>query len=126
MTNVASPEAVIHEQLLAYNAKDIERLLQTYAVDAEQFNLHGELLAKGRDAMRQRFALRFQEPDLHARLLSRTVVGNVVVDHESITRNFPEGKGTIEMLCIYEVVAGLIQKASFATGTKVLFASANT
>ncbi|MFM7462118.1 MAG: steroid delta-isomerase, partial [Burkholderiales bacterium] len=67
---VATPESVVHEQLLAYNAKDIERLLQTYAPDAEQFNLHGELLARGRDAMRPRFDLRFQEPDLHARLLS--------------------------------------------------------
>ena len=124
MQKVASPESVVHEQLLAYNAKDIERLLQTYAPDAEQFNLHGELLAKGRDSMRARFALRFQEPDLHARLLSRTVVGNVVVDHECITRNFPEGKGTVEMLCIYEVINGHIQKASFATGTKVIFNSA--
>jgi hypothetical protein len=32
------------------------------------------------------------------------VVGNVVVDSEEITRNFPEGLGTIEMLCIYEVI----------------------
>jgi hypothetical protein len=46
------------------------------------------------------------------------VLGNVVVDLEEITRNFPEGLGTIEMLCIYEVVSGRISKASFALGRK--------
>lgn len=66
--------------------------------------------------------MRFAEPDLHARLLSRIVMGHVVVDAEEITRNFPEGKGTIEMLCIYEVVNGHIDKASFALGRKTILA----
>ena len=57
---------------------------------------------------------------MHARLLSRTVVGDVVVDFESITRDFPEGVGTLELLCIYEVRDGLIQRASFAAGVKTL------
>ena len=65
-------------------------------------------------------AVRFAEPDLHAELLSRVVMGSVVVDHERITRNFPEGKRTIEMLCVYEVVNGFIAKASFAVEPKVL------
>lgn len=115
-----SPLAVIHRQLDAYNAKDIEALLATYAEDAEQFMLHGPCLAKGHAAIRERFLVRFAEPDLQARLLSRQVMANVVVDLELITRNFPEGRGTIEMLCIYEVVDGLIRKASFATGKKTL------
>ena len=33
-----------------------------------------------------------------------------------MTRNFPEGQGTVEMLCVYEVVDGRIVRASFATG----------
>lgn len=113
-----SPLAVVQAQLDAYNAKDIEALLETYAVDAEQFTLHGERLAKGREEMRLRFLARFAEPDLHAHLISRTVMANVVVDHERITRNFPEGLGTVEMLCVYEVLDGLIQRASFAVGDK--------
>ena len=72
--------------------------------------------------MRAHFLSRFSEPHLHARLLSRTVVGDVVVDFESITRDFPEGVGTLELLCIYEVRDGLIQKASFAAGVKTLTA----
>lgn len=114
------PLAVVQAQLDAYNAKDIDALLATYAPDAEQYVLHGERLAQGHAQMRERFLARFAEPDLHARLLSRTVVGAMVVDCELITRNFPEGLGTVEMLCVYEVVNGRIQRASFATGAKCL------
>jgi putative hydrolase of HD superfamily len=112
--------AVVQAQLDAYNAKDIEALLRTYAPDAEQFALHGERLVQGHEQLRARFLTRFAEPDLHARLLSRTVMGNVVVDHEIVTRNFPEGRGTLEMLCVYEVAEGRIRKASFAFGERKL------
>jgi putative hydrolase of HD superfamily len=66
---------------------------------------------------------RFSEPNLHAKLLSRIVIGNIVTDAELVTRDFPEGRGTLEMLCVYEVVNGRIQRASFATGTRVLHAA---
>lgn len=124
MIETEDPCAVVQRQLDAYNAKDVEAWLNTYAPDAEQFNLHGERLAQGHEALRTRIVMRFQEPDLHARLMSRTVIGNVVVDAEEITRNFPEGLGTIEMLCIYEVVAGRIAKASFALGKKTILVGA--
>ncbi|MBE7368014.1 nuclear transport factor 2 family protein [Ramlibacter pallidus] len=115
-----SPESIVQRQLEAYNARDLSAWLATYASDAQQFELHGSCLAAGHAQIRERMVSRFAEPDLHAELLSRVVLGSVVVDHERITRNFPEGKGTIEMLCVYEVVNGLIAKASFALGTKLL------
>lgn len=116
----ATPLDVVQRQLAAYNAKDIDALLATYAIDAEQYTLHGERLTKGHEDMRSRFLTRFAEPNLYARLVSRTVMGNIVVDLEVITRNFPEGIGTVEMLCVYEFRNGLIQKVSFATGEKRL------
>jgi putative hydrolase of HD superfamily len=116
------PAAVVQAQLDAYNAKDIDALMLTYAPDAQQFTLHGPLLAQGHEAIRPRYVARFVEPDLHARLLSRTVLGNFVTDLEVVTRNFPEGLGTVEMLCIYEVVDGRIQRASFTTGASTLTA----
>ena len=118
-----SPLAVVQTQLDAYNAKDIDALLATYAPDAEQYVLHGELLARGHEQMRARFLTRFAEPDLHARLLSRSVIGNVVADLELIVRTFAEGPGTIEMLCLYEVADGRIRRASFVTGEKRLLAA---
>jgi len=111
-----SPLAVVQAQLDAYNAKDLDALMATYAPHAQQFALHGALLAEGHDQIRPRYEARFAEPDLQARLLSRTVLGNFVTDLEIVTRNFPEGKGTVEMLCVYEVVEGRIVRASFATG----------
>jgi putative hydrolase of HD superfamily len=116
-------EALVQRQLEAYNARDVEALLACYAPDAEQYQLHGGLLARGHEQLRPRFLARFAEPDLRAELLSRSVMAGWVVDHERITRNFPEGRGTVEMLCIYEVEAGLIRKASFAQGGQTLDAS---
>ncbi|MDM0081510.1 nuclear transport factor 2 family protein [Variovorax sp. J31P179] len=121
-----SPSAIVQAQLDAYNAKDLEALLRTYAVDAEQFALNGERLARGHSELRTRFAVRLAEADIHARLLSRIVMGNVVTDHELVTRNFPEGRGSVEMLCIYEVLGGHIQKATFALGEKRLDADTRT
>jgi hypothetical protein len=116
-----TPAQVIQAQVEAYNRKDLDAFLATYAEDAEQYILHGELLAKGRDAMRSRYAERFAEPDLHAQILSRSSIGHVVVDTELVTRNFPgEGLGTIEMICIYEVEDGQVRKASFVLGQKRL------
>jgi len=117
--------ALIQRQLDAYNAKDIDGWLSTYVKDAKQFNLHGECLATGHEEMRKRIAVRFEEPDLNARLLSRIVMENVVVDHEVITRNFPEGKGEIEMLCVYEIENGLIKTASFSVGQPKVYGSKN-
>jgi putative hydrolase of HD superfamily len=107
---------VVQAQLDAYNARDIEGWLSTYSEDAEQFLLHGGSLAKGRDAIRQRMEERFRDPALHAKLLGRTSMENIVVDHEMVTRTFPDGLATVEMICVYEVQAGRIVKATFAIG----------
>jgi putative hydrolase of HD superfamily len=115
-----SPSGVVQTQLQAYNAKNIEALLRTYAPQAEHRSIHGELLARGHDELRALFMSRFAEPDLHARLVSRIAVSNFVTDAEIITRNFPQGRGTLDMLCIYEVENGLIQRAWFAQGKQVL------
>ncbi len=120
MTPQATPKELIAAQLAAYNARDLPALLATYAPDAEQVTFGGEVLARGRAQMEPRFATRFSEPDLHAILLGRMVWGDKVIDAERIVRNFPEGRGTLEMLCVYQVGAGLIQRAWFATGAKVL------
>ena len=77
MTVTDSPEAVVQRQLDAYNARDLDALLATYAPDARQYELPAQLLAAGHAEMRPRFALRFGEPDLHARLLQRAVMGNI-------------------------------------------------
>ena len=114
------PEATVQRQLDAYNAHDLEALMAVYDGDARQFDHPDKLLADGAAQIRARFAARFTEPNLHAQLLQRLVVGNVVIDQELVTRTFPEGPGTIELAAIYEVQNGKITKAWFVSGAKTL------
>jgi putative hydrolase of HD superfamily len=112
----AASSAVVQRQLDAYNARDLDAWLSTFSQEAEQFFLHGGLMAKGHAAIRQRMLARFSEPTLHASLLHRVSMENIVVDHELVTRSMPDGLATVEMVCIYEVDAGRIIKATYAVG----------
>jgi putative hydrolase of HD superfamily len=118
---VAAP---VQRQLDAYNARDIEAFMRWWAPDCEYFGFPGTLLARGKEAIRDRHVERFREPDLFGRLDSRMVVGNLVVDRETVTRNFPEGLGEIDVLAIYEVADGLIARAWFSMGPRRLHAGA--
>ncbi len=115
-----TPEVVVQRQLEAYNARDLDAWAATDAVNAEQFEYPSTRLASGRDNIRARMIARFTEPNLHAELINRIVMGQLVVDHERITRTFPEGPGTIELIALFEVVDGKIVRALFRFGDKVL------
>lgn len=110
--------AVVQRQLDAYNARELDVLLASYAEEAELYEHPAKLLAKGTAALRERFSVRFQEPNLHATLLTRIVQGNIVIDHERVTRTFPEGPGSIELVMIYEVTSGRINRAWTIAGPK--------
>lgn len=112
------PEEVVQRQLDAYNARDVDTLLAIYADDAQMFEHPATLLASGSTALRERFTARFQEPNLHAKLLNRIVMGNIVVDHEQVTRDFPEGIGTLELTMIYEIQNGRIARAWSIVGPR--------
>jgi len=118
--NSPTPETIVQRQLDAFNAKDVTALLATYADDAELFEHPNKLLARGAAAFRERFTARFQEPNLHAALQRRIVMGNFVFDHEIVTRTFPEGPGTLEVVMIYEVQAGRIARSWSLPGAKTL------
>jgi hypothetical protein len=115
-----SPEVVVQRQLEAYNARNVDALLAIYADDAQTFEHPETLVASGSAALRERFTARFQEPNLHAKLLNRMVMGNIVVDHEEVTRTFPEGPGKLELVMIYEVQEGRIVRAWTIAGAKTL------
>lgn len=114
------PESVVQAQLAAYNARDLDAFLATYAESAQLFEQPSKLLAQGVAQMRERYAARFAEPNLHAVVLNRIVMGNVVIDHERVTRTFPEGPGTQEAIAIYEVQGTLISRVWFVFGAKTL------
>ncbi len=120
MNTLPTPEALVQQQLDAYNAHDLDALLATYAEDANLFEHPATLLASGHSQLRARFALRFQEPNLHAHLINRLVMDRFVIDHERVTRTFPEGPGTIELVATYEIVDGKIINVWFLAGLKTL------
>jgi hypothetical protein len=118
--SASTAAVVVQQQLDAYNRRDIEALIATYAEDAQQFEHPDTLLASGAAQIKERLRARFQEPNLHAQLLDRIVMGHLVIDHERVARTFPEGTGTIELVATYEVVQGRITRHWVAFGEKVL------
>ena len=115
-TGQASAELVVRRQLDAYNARDIEAFMACWSDDAQYFAFPDQLLASGAAEIRARHVARFQEPNLFGRLLKRIAVENIVIDHEQVTRTFPEGPGEVDVIAIYEVTDGQISRAWFKVG----------
>ena len=114
------PEAIVQAQLEAYNARDLNAFLATYAEDAQLFEHPSKLLASGVAQLRERYAARFAEPNLHALVIKRIVMGNFVIDHERVTRTFPAGTGTLDAIAMYEVQGPRITRVWFIFGAPVL------
>ncbi len=120
MQDVTAP---VQRQLDAYNARDIDAFMACWAPDCDYYAFPDTLLAHGADAVRARHVERFREPNLFGRLDSRVVMGNLVVDRETVRRTFPEGPGEVDVLAIYDVADGLIRRAWFAMGEPRLLAA---
>jgi putative hydrolase of HD superfamily len=114
------PETVVQAQLEAYNARDLDAFLGTYAEDAELFEHPSKLLASGMAQLRERYMARFADPTLHAVVLKRIVLGNFVIDHERVRRMFPGGSGTLDAVATYEVQGDRITRVWFIFGAPVL------
>lgn len=114
------PEAIVEAQLEAYNARNLDAFLATYAEDAQLFEHPSKLLASGATQMRERYAARFAEPNLHAVVVKRIVMDNFVIDYEKVTRTFPEGTGTQDAIAMYEVQGTHIARVWFIFGAKTL------
>jgi len=105
-----SPEAIVQRQLNAYNARDIEAFLDTYADTIKLYNFPNELTTDGKEAMRAGFIRFFDNtPNLHCEIKKRIVIGNKVIDQEYITAN-DQNFGAV---AVYEVENGKISKVTF-------------
>ncbi len=115
-----TPEAVVQAQLEAYNARDIDAFIATYADDVKLFELPDKLLSEGTATMRERYGKLFKDERLHATIVNRIALGNTVIDHERVRLTFPQGPGTVEAVAIYEVSDGKITKVWFRYGERKL------
>lgn len=108
-----TPEIVIQKQLAAYNAGDINAFMNLFTEEAELYNhADGSLLAKGKAEVHAIYANLFsQSPKLKSMLKNRMVLGNTVIDHESITGRMGN-KEVIELIVIYELKELKIDKVT--------------
>jgi hypothetical protein len=105
-----TPVEIVQRQVQAYNAHDLEAFAATYSDSIEMFRMPNatDPIISGKDELKEFYgANRFMSPSLNAEIVNRIVVGNKVIDHERIT-GLPQG--TFEVVVIYEVTAGLIQR----------------
>jgi imidazolonepropionase-like amidohydrolase len=105
-----TPEAIIQRQLNAYNARDIEAFLNTYADDVELYDYDDKETTKGKEQMRKTYAGMFAGvKNLYCEIENRIVLGNKVIDKEKVRA----GTQTFRALAIYEVENGKIKKVTF-------------
>jgi uncharacterized protein (TIGR02246 family) len=106
-----SPVDVVEAQLEAYNAQDIEALCACFAADCVVADFNGAVTQEGRGQIRERYEAMFtQYPQNKARIVNRMHVGNVVIDHEDITRS---DTLRFEAIAIYTVRDDLISRVDF-------------
>jgi imidazolonepropionase-like amidohydrolase len=103
--------ALVQRQLNAYNARNIEAFLEPYADDVELYQFPGQLIAKGKEAMRKDYVQMFTSvTNLHCEIKERIVQGNIIIDKESVS-GF--GKNKLEATAIYEITGNKIKKVYF-------------
>jgi len=111
-------EELAEQQLVAYNARDIDAFLAVFADDVELFAFPNTLLEKGKEAMRKRYTVRFSDTILHCVIVQRIVMANTVIDHERIRVTLPEGPGVMQAIAMYEIHEGKIAKVTFISGKR--------
>jgi hypothetical protein len=93
--------------LEALNAHDLDAFVACYAADATIENGHDKVVARGHNELRARYGPMFEEsPDVRVEPLSRTVVGEFVVQEERVT-----GRGEPQRhVAVYLVQDGVITR----------------
>jgi uncharacterized protein (TIGR02246 family) len=110
---VSAATSLIQRQLDAYNAQDLDAMIQCYAPDCVIAGLNGAITETGREALRARYAKAFAAfPENKATLVNRIAVGNTVIDHEDVSRG--PGKEQFQIIAIYTVKDGTIVRVDFA------------
>jgi len=104
---------LVQAQHNAWNAGDLEALVGTFADDAQVRSVSGGLLAKGREAIRERYGRIFAaHPAGHLRVVERRGDGPaVVLDREEVSGWGPAEPDPLDLGWIrYEVEGGQIQR----------------
>ena len=108
----AAVERVVQAQVAAYNRRDLDAFMATFAPDARLYAFPDSLMYAGADALRPVYARLFaRAAGLRADVTHRIVQGAFVLDRE-VTSGMP-GRGPMTGVAIYEVRRGLIARVWF-------------
>lgn len=107
-----TPTDLAQAQLDAYNQRDLSAFLLPYADSVAVYTFPNQLQYRGKEQMRQVYGEMFENlPDLHCSLVNRMVLGNTVIDQESVV--FRKGEKPMQAIAIYKVKAGKIAEVYF-------------
>ena len=96
----------------AYNRRDLDAFMATYAPDLALYAHPDRPLTSGQEQARREYGTMFENvPNLHVEIANRIVQGSFVIDHEVVT-GLPDGK-EVRAVAIYEVREGKIQNVWF-------------
>lgn len=105
-------------QLTAYNNRDIEAFILPYSDSVKVYGFPNILQFQGKDIMRKEYSKMFADfPDLHCELVNRMVLGNTVIDQESVT--FRKDHPKLQAIAIYKVWNEKIQEVYFISNGKI-------
>lgn len=110
-----TPAELAQAQLDAYNRRDLEAFLLPYDDSVAVYSFPNQLQYRGKAQMRRVYGEMFQTlPELHCSLVNRMVMGNTVIDQESVV--FRKGQQPLEAIAIYKIKAGKIVEVFFVFG----------
>jgi len=103
---------LVQKQLDAYNSRDVEAFLKVYSDTVKIYNHPQQLSMDGIEQMRTTFTQMFaRTPDLHCTIMNRMVLGNVVLDHESVI--FNKNQPATQVVAMYKIAGGKIVEVYF-------------
>jgi hypothetical protein len=110
-------EGVVQAQIDAFNARDVERYAACFASNASVTWMDGSHLAEGSAQIREVYGSLFDaSPDLHANVLNRMVVDDIVIDEEHLSGVGLEGyPAEIHAVAAYKIVGGKIARVVLMT-----------
>lgn len=99
-------------QFEAYNQHDIDAFIDCFSEDFRGYRMPSEMPSMtGKSALREFYINnRFNNPQLRAELISRTVLGNKIFDHELI---HGLSSDPLESIAVFEITNDLISTAWF-------------
>jgi hypothetical protein len=105
---LAGAEAVFRRQVDAFNARDLEHYLETFAPDAVVHGVTAGLPLRGREELRAHYSARLADPRLHCEALEVLVwPGGWIIARERVTSS----AGVRDVTAMFAIAGDAIARA---------------